>query len=75
MVRCEECETLFEDPGNDNPADFGWVAVKVRVGDWVHGTASTDEQAQALQAARERVGWLCGACAVLMGVDGKDESA
>jgi|GEM_PF-2681905 len=71
MVRCEECERPFEDPGNDNPASYGWVAVKVRVGDWVRAIASTDDEAEALRAARERTGWLCGACAVLMAVDGK----
>jgi len=75
MVRCEECEKRLEDPGNDSPADVGWVAVKVRVGDWVHSAASTDEEAEALRMARERIGWLCGACAVLMAVDGRPESA
>ena len=70
MVRCEECEAEEEDP-----ACAGWTPVKVRVGDWVHDLAKTDEEARALQAARESVGWLCGNCAILMTVDGKDESA
>jgi hypothetical protein len=73
VIRCEECEDPFD--GNGNPADVGWVAVKVRVGDWVHDMASTDEEAQVLRSARERIGWLCGACAVLMAVDGRPEPA
>ena len=72
MIRCEECETPFVDK---DPTDVGWVAVKVRVGDWVHAIASTDDEAEALRAARERVGWLCGKCAILMAVDGQGESA
>jgi len=70
MVRCEECEAEEEDP-----AFAGWTPVKVRVGDWVHDMAATHEQAEALQAARERVGWLCGSCAILMAVDAPPESA
>ena len=72
MIRCEECETPLEE---NDPSNAGWVAVKVHVGDWVHSAASTDEEAEALRMARERIGWLCGACAILMAVDGWPESA